>query len=432
MEKAIIKFNNYLNVCINAYNDSKEKLEGIIETKDIIGLPTACIVDGKKFDLQSVKKINKARDYLDHETTLIKNIVRILSTKEDEWNIHTDTFVGFSILSKYLQEADLNIKEQLTVLTTILEKNIAAKILDKKIDNATIIDPTLVNYDFKYLTKNQFIKIACDKRFNLVLNSISDDKLSEKQRNQKRELEEAISSCTVKANLEDIVESHKVIKEHFLDKKDNYTHADLEETILSLKKLEVDEELCDRFKYVLERKLNKQKQEYKKAEYVQEQKKNNYLTDKEYKNIRKELRNYFDFYHMKKIRPLTEDEILYCTNLLLKLDENKDVIRQFFMIMNRDKEEQKIINPITKYLTNCEKLKYYEDKLDIKEELKTLEYCFKEIFITNDYADWKKMIEEELNEVLLKTSNNYDYEIEKATTYDSEKILTKNNIKKRK
>ena len=363
---------------------------------------------------------------LENEITFITNIIRILSLDKGNGDLHNDIFVGFKILSSYLLSSSLNSKEQLFIIMNILEKNISAGILTKKPEQSTIIDPTLVNYDFKYLTKDQFIKIACDKRFNMVLNSTNDDKLSEKQKNQKRELKEALESCSIQTNLGKIIENHKKIKEKFLDKTKNYTYEDLEQIIEALKELELDDKLCTKFKWILERKLNKEKEpKYKKVEYIQNKQENKYLTDKEYKSIKKELRNYFDFYHMQKIRSLTEEEILYCTKQLLKIGENKDVIRLFLMIMNRDNEEEKIsINPITKYLKNYEKIKYYEDKLNINEEMKTLEFCFKEIFITDDYSDWKKLIEEELNKVLSKISDSYEYEIYKASIYDSAKKMT--------
>lgn len=427
MEKAITKFNYYLSTKLEEYKNIKNQLVNMIDAAYIVVLPeTTCIIDGKKFDIKNKKQKMEVINCLENEITFITNIIRILSLEKGNGDLHNDIFVGFKILSSYLLSSSLNSKEQLFIIMNILEKNISAGILTKKPEQSTIIDPTLVNYDFKYLTKDQFIKIACDKRFNMVLNSTNDDKLSEKQKNQKRELKEALESCSIQTNLGKIIENHKKIKEKFLDKTENYTYEDLEKIIEALKELEVDDKLCTKFKWILERKLNKEKEpKYKKVEYIQNKQENKYLTDKEYKSIKKELRNYFDFYHMQKIRSLTEEEILYCTKQLLKIGENKDVIRLFLMIMNRDNEEEKIsINPITKYLKNYEKIKYYEDKLNINEEMKTLEYCFKEIFITDGYSDWKKLIEEELNQVLSKIPDNYEYEIYKASICDSAKKMT--------
>ena len=139
--------------------------------------------------------------------------------------------------------------------------------------------------------------------------------------------------------------------------------------------------------------------------------------------IKKEILNYFNPYTGEVKGNLTEEEVLYCAQLMLKIETEKDIVRTFFR-----KTEKNLENPITEMLRNEEKINYYRDKVMVEEELNTMNDSFKEIFITTpeDYVFWKDTINQSLQIIKGKLPKMYEYELNKAATTDiKQKTLKK-------
>lgn len=109
---------------------------------------------------------------------------------------------------------------------------------------------------------------------------------------------------------------------------------------------------------------------------------------------------------------------MHCTSLMLKIGIDNKTIKTF---IDRSKPEYQ--NPITRYINNYDKLKYYGEKLGFKDELGTLDEMFKETFVVtpSDYQEWKKMLNQELTTIESKIPNNCEYELRKAKQYIKKK-----------
>lgn len=103
---------------------------------------------------------------------------------------------------------------------------------------------------------------------------------------------------------------------------------------------------------------------------------------------------------------------------MLKIGIDSKTIETF---IDRSKPEYK--NPIARYINNYDKLKYYEEKLEFKDNLETLDEMFKETFVAapSDYQDWKQMLNQELTAIESKIPNTCEYELHKAKQYSKKK-----------
>jgi len=109
----------------------------------------------------------------------------------------------------------------------------------------------------------------------------------------------------------------------------------------------------------------------------------------------------------KKIKDLKDEEITYCIELLLKIGTPSHEIERFIS-MSETKEN----NLIALYIKLYNKLKFYEEKLGIKEILNYIDECMKEMVICDEYYTlYKSEIEEKIEKVIGLLPQNYEYEI---------------------
>lgn len=397
MNKATEKLINYLN------ETSQRKKEIILDllTND----------DSEK----QKEKRSLVRDTT--EVICSENIVKILMTDIKDYGKEKTIFMDFKILSKLLADSNLNNREKLSILIEFVEKNISTGILeDAQMESVDILD-----LDRKKL------KLTVNERFNLQdANYVNDllrkskQELTEREIEIKEELEKNKKISTESKNMSKIIINSRMIKDHLIDKGTSYITDDIKEVVIAFKNLNVTEDICNCVKYILEKDLEKRitKESAKKPVYdlyIPQEHSKKYLTDKEYRQIKKELRNYFDFYNMKPVRELSQEEIMYCASLALKLNINKDTVRLFFIIMEKQYNND---NPIAQFIQNYNKIKYYEERFELEESVDIINEAIKECFIVSaeDYKVWKEMIKLELDEINKKMPKNYEYELVKASS----------------
>lgn len=239
------------------------------------------------------------------------------------------------------------------------------------------------------------------------------------------------------------VKNHQSIKTHFFEKRNQYEKEDINKVYESLLDLGVDSRLCNAIREVLQRNLEKrQKQEAK--ENILSQKriitrpeiKQKYLSEKEYKTLRKEIAFYFDLYTAMPTKDLSIDEILYCASLLFKIGAEDCDVRALY---DRSSYTKKLLKraqeqPITTYLQVYQQLKFYEEGLQIEERLSSLEDDFKNTFLadSSDYSILKEIIAIDLVELLEKIPTDYEYELRNKPQYTKQtRNIKVGNTKKR-
>ncbi len=220
------------------------------------------------------------------------------------------------------------------------------------------------------------------------------------------------------------IESHRIIKAYYLDKKETFTEEDIIYIIKALKDLDVSEESLKRVKKGLEcilyRRNSKLEKEEKRNKILSvvipkaQLPKKEYLSKKEYNNIRRELLSYYDIETHIPLRILTIKEIIYCIRLMVRLNLPEQEIDKFLRII--DKENKKMENPISLYIALYDKISHYKKELSLSKKITLVEEYLQQIFICNDedYEFWKESIKEELASILNIIPNDGEYEKEES------------------
>lgn len=390
-----------------------------VNTNDRIGIKKVYMVLNEKITEQS-------KEYSD-----IKYLIRVMKISDDEWRNLNGINNITGILSEYIEKTpSLRLNEKLDLLMEEVQRNIENGILTYISEQSIIIDPSTVERvgltleEMKNILENSSISELLEKK---------DDELSPEELKAKEVIEEGTDSIK-EEELERIISGHNLIEKYYLLRDEKLkngksekvlTHDDIEKTIEGLNKIGITESFCSSIKYLLERNLIDQQKRKPNVILPKIKKENSkhYITDKEYKQIKKEILNYFNPYKVEVKGNPTEEEVLYCAQLMLKIETEKDIVRTFFR-----KTEKNLENPITEMLRNEEKINYYRDKVMVEEEINTMNDSFKEIFITTpeDYVFWKDTINQSLQAIKGKLPKMYEYELNKAATTDiKQKTLKK-------
>lgn len=340
-----------------------------------------------------------------NDIVCVKNIICELEIPREEWERDSKVFTDFDMLSKYLILSNLSTKDRLNVIILFIEKNISTGIID---EDTKYLNPKLLkSYNLKKFNKSRLDEILYNGEINLLLQQ-DDSKLNSNEIKKKYELLSVLGKDYISSN---IIKNNILVKKHYIDIEGNCTEYDIDKLINALLGLGVDESICKDIKNMLKKDLDNSIAKSSRKMTKEVGIISDYSNDRE---IKKELRNYFDFYRMEAIKPLSLKDRIYCVSLLVKLNADMEKIIKFLRISECDYNKQ---NPIVLYNQLYEKLKYYEEKYNLSNELNELEQYFSEIFIadTDDYEFWKSSIEENLNRVLKLIPRTYEYELDKAS-----------------
>lgn len=356
-----------------------------------------------------------------HELSYVRRIISMLESMSlNETPIKSEMITDdFQHLSLYLLSSPLKGKESFNVLMGFISLNIKKGLLDYPGD-VLIIDSLIA--ERRGLNSKKIFDLFIGENLNTLLNT-EDEKLSDGEIQVKKTLLE-ISEESAGLKQDQFLDYHRVIQSSYLDKADSYKKEDIDKIIASLDGLGVCSELCQRIKATLNRELSKRMKKDSINSYVikrkQPSKESKYISDAEYKQIKKEIGKYWDTYKMEAKKDLTEEERLYCAYLLLKIGTDSDLVRTFF---HRTEEKSDLENPIGFYNHTYDKLKFYEQKCNFQQSLDNIQDYLQEIFITNseDYQFWKDEIKKELSTMVQKLPQSYEYELRKASAYCKKK-----------
>lgn len=385
-QKAIQKFYNYLKIY------RQETYDGFL--------------GGALLALDETKtvKYTEALKQLDKEYTIVNNFIHLV----EELNQDTGKiFLDFNVLSNLLEKAKLNAKECTYIIFTMVQKNIKAHVLEEDTIFVDINDVN--NYRFKTMSKKEACNLILDKEIrNLSLQAEMDPSLKEK-------IDEILSFSEKHApNINQFRQSNAIIQSSYFEKINTFDERDIKKILQSLKNMKVSENILKYVEITLKKNYQK-RQEAKKEKTIilkKETPKKTLLSDKEYKTLRKELGKYYNLYHNKLLKELTNEEMIYCLSLLYQLGLEESEINNFLSRYHYSNPSQRLENPIKDFLTQFEKINYYQDNEKMQEIQHHLLEYMTDIFIVDDeeYLWVKEEIQKEMNQLYHLLEGNYNYE----------------------
>ena len=359
----------------------------------------------------NVKKL----DDITYKISECHNISRQLKVPEKDYSLHGEIFIQFDILSHYLNISNLTPKEASAIILTFLRKNIAAGICESE---SNAFDPKEIDsYPFKTVTPEEVHQLIHEDRYRILM-SKSEEERTPKENALIEELEEYTK--THPTNVDIFKNIHQKINEHYFSIQDSYTEDDIYIFIEQLRKLNLSEKYCQILTNYLINEINKRKnkqtistQKYTPKKIVKSE--TTSLSKKEINTLYRELCTYYNPDTKVITRYLTLQEIIYCLSIMRKLNFNKESLSLFLKTVEKFNRQQEV-NPLSQYIELYNKLLYYKDRLDLEDDLSSIESIIQEMFIVSDkdYVEWKKLLAEELSNLLRSLSGNHDYEIEKS------------------
>lgn len=400
MDIAIERFIRYLN----------NRKENVINRTVEEGIATAKM--GKAHNLYGkelrVGRINLVK--INDELTVIDNFIKLLSIPPENWEEQREIFGDFALLSDYLIDSPLRVQDRFKIITYFIKKNVVSGVLK---DDLMLFD-----------TNNE---CGLDPEDKLFINSPEFQKLLKKDNTELTIVEIERRDYLVDvlfSNLLDTSEIHTQyteIMEHYLSKEDTYNAEDLSIFIEVLSSLGVKDDLLNQIRMYLSKRMNKRKtvEEYRtensSVKYTPSATKKKYVTDAEYRAIKKEISKYFDIHNGKLVRPLTDEEVYYCASLMARIScDESDISTLFMRYYQQDSMCE--MNLFAKYGYFYEKLQYYAEKKGYQSDLTFINDCIKEMMMAreDEYSFWKSNFIFEARMVLSQLPSNYNFEIEKA------------------
>lgn len=397
MDKAIQKFIKYLDEI-----NQSSLIAAVIDGYDNHFLTTS----SKAYS--AIQKIEN----MGREVTIAHQLKRVLATPDEEWGKYREVFNDFPILNRFMSSAKLNVNESFEVIMAYISKNLLTGFLK---EDAKIIDGRdILNHHFKNLTAEEAHTILNTKEFHRLCD-MEDNELTGEEILKRDELIDFALQHQVDQTLP--IKCNRLLKEHYLDKKDSFDLEDIKVILDTLLTLGVDSALVENIGILLTRKYNKRCLQEQhpiipmKVEYTSK----NYITDEEYRQARKKIKEYYDYYHVETIRYLTEEEKIYCAALMLVIGLKKEDIERFYSLQERDYPEI-YHNLFDAYRAYYERAQYYKDKCDNEEIISTINSYIQELFIATDedYSFWREEIRYLVNRLAKRLPEKYDYEINQA------------------
>ncbi len=407
----------------NLSTENEQFTTSIIDTlasnrSDMMLISTLDYIEKVTHSIVNIFNDNHKIDFFMKELRYVSRNIDVLELMNfHECNMKSEMITeDFGRLSLYLLNSPLKATESLEILMDFVSLNINIGLLNHS-GNIVILNPSIISK--KGLNVEDISDLSANGLLNSLLNT-SDAELSESDRNVKQLLLEVSKESMEDSDTSCFLTYHEVLRDSYLNKIDSYQTEDVDKIISSLGGLGVCEELCQKIRATLNRRLTKRSKKSSVNSYSNIKKQSSceskYLSDAEYKQIKREIGKYVDMHKMKVKKVLTEEERLYCAHLLLKIGASLGLVKSFF---DRTKEKPDLENPIGFYNHTYDKLKFYEQKYDLQRPLDNIRDYLQEIFITSseDYQFWKDEIKRELDTVIQKLPDSYEYELHQVSSY---------------
>lgn len=413
MECSIEKFSEYLKKQSESLLDNITTVVNLDRSLNQDPQAHIATENSLKETIYKIQRRVKPFDQMLQEAMFLDELINVLKKMRDQSFKDNGIIQDFDHISLYLLRAPLKGKEQCEIIMSFIKNNIENEILSLD-EHMAIID--IDRLEEKGISSKDILEIIKgDNAFRILYTE--DDKLSKKELIMKQELKNTYEEYQ-RAHSINFIKCHENIKKHYLDQLDSYQKEDINIIRKSLDSLDVPKELCSIIYSTLNHNLSKrEKNKSKNVSICLDLKldgNSSYLSDKEYKKLRKQIDPFLDLYTMESKRPLNEDERIYCAHLLLKMKEEKSLIKTFFF-----KTEKKPNNPIGLYNHSYDKLKFYEKELGFSESLEAVQDYLGEIFLADNetYQYFKQGIQEEMKKMMAKIPMDYAYEFSKASSY---------------
>ena len=366
---------------------------------------------------KNVKKSFVMDKYSEYQQTFmeINTIKQYFSTfKEEDHKMFSD----FTKLSEILMDLGLTNREKAQIMLEALKKNTYSGILGVgDLNNAFVLDANKILFvDFKTIPKKQIEEMYMTGSLIEFINKDLDEATIQ-EIEQINELIDRKEEYIL--NIENLYNVTVKVQKLLIDKDAILSDEEIEELLDILKDFKVNSDLINYVKLYLIHRREKHIEKVKKEEkekveskpfIVIEKKKSNLVTDKEYKEIKKEIYKYYNLYTQEIVNEIDLDTMIRLASLMYRIDVHRDEIYTF---IKQVKDNILLTgNPISIFVLEYDRLKYYYDE----EELSDIASYLKEIFIcdNDDYIFWLEEIEKELNKLLKPIEYKYNYELDKA------------------
>jgi hypothetical protein len=357
-------------------------------------------VESKNNDLfEKFNKVYEDTDLESHELFL-NNTIDLEKFLENGTGIYGE----LKYLNVCLGISGLNARDKMNVINYVIQKNIENGILDIrdekgiiKLGSCSILaDPKMIDniidiYNFLVFVERD------DEHQDIFL-----------------DYKEIIRDSKESGNC--IINQHRVIKEKFLDKKDDFTKDNIIIYTDALYELGFSEENVESISCYLNKCLAK-KEEANKTIIVKTRREDqaNLLSVKEQNKIYREIMSMYNIDLERAVKPLNLDEIIYLVSLMykLKISETKirTAIKNIYKSYNVSYE-----NPLAEFNAYYEKMVYLSENEDIKAALSYMQEIVQEIHICDNksYIEWNDELKNTMASVKPILSLNIEFELEQG------------------
>lgn len=409
-----------------SYFDKKEDdlVESILQNDDDIEhIVSSCLNYYKKF--ASMFKFYLDKTVLTHYISNLNDTIvnlnltrRIISVPFDEWVRNNQFFDDFSRMIKTLEDIGLSNNDQFSIVMETIWKNMNTDLLNVD-SNCSINFFSMASGEINGFNDEEVIEIITEDKYSYLLEK-RDNELSDLELRQKKVLiaSKEIFELKKDFNIKKFQDKYSILKEYYFDKLDengkpaNLSDSDVNIIVNTLEELGVTDRFLKLSSKILKKFVVKENKPYNFVN-IDNHKTNKLINEKEYKEIRREIKKYFNMHSGQIERQLSEEEVLYCASLMLKIGE-KELVKTLF-----DRSKTYDDNPVSRYQKEYDKLKYYENRLGIEKEISDMEFAFQNMFLSSeeDYEILKSILDSDLRKVESLLPSGYEYEIKKAKEY---------------
>ena len=355
-----------------------------------------------------IKANNKERTY---DISCLKNLLNFLTLRL------TSVFSEFAKLKTLLDNLGISAQIQLEIFIEIIEANY--RCFSQK--EFYVFKPDyeeMLKHRFRHLSKEQITDIVKNNRIEKFLNE--DNPQAEKAQDELREYMQA--NCVDVTDLQNnCILLVQTIRKNPRTEEDN---AVIAECMKNLYFPDLTHRLIKYLNHEEEKKmsslLESRKREMKKDNISRTNKESeNVPMPKKQTSLNQTLREIGTYYAIddKKLKEtLSMDKIIYVLSLMYSINMEKDSIDAFLRSAMR---EFKNMHPYAIYNQAYDKFAFLgENDAEIKEHLEMIEYILSDtsMFICDEeeYIETKRLVEEELSEIMQAINGNFTYEIEEA------------------
>ncbi len=238
---------------------------------------------------EEFKKLSHDNHDMENEQILLsklfisKNLLRLIQIWKKK--LDNELFYDFDGLCAILWAGHIKATDCFQILITCIENNIATGLFEKDIHK-------IPKFEFKVAADNSDFG-------ECFVNTIVEDSNTEEEEYKIHCTNVANAQHEDRINSVTIEETHRIIKEHYLDKKETYTSEDMELILAAFIRLRVPTNFVQSFKIILEKEQNKRDKKQNK-DTIQKRtlilKQEGVITTAQYKAIRKQIAEYYNDY----------------------------------------------------------------------------------------------------------------------------------------